>query len=287
MHRLGRAPVRVVVGVFAAYSFTATVVSVSWYLRRSWPALSIPSALAWATLSYAPWLGVALLIWAMLRRFGAGWRAAGVLAAAMPALASLIALLNASTDLAFLNREWTWAEGVSRTIDRLPVVILLYTALVAASFAAVAWVRTREAHDQIRILTAALATARAVEGEQGQRLLVATGRARAPVAVGDIEWLASAGNYVVVHWQGREGLVRDTLQAMETRLDPRLFTRIHRSSLINLARVDHVDPLSDGSWRLTMASGAALIVSRTYRDAVLERLGRKPPTSLSRPSQSF
>lgn len=265
---------RVVVGAFAAYSFAATVVSVSWYLRRSSPALSVPSALTWAVLSYAPWLGVAVLVWATLRRFGAGWRAAGCLAAAMPVLAPLIALLNAGTDLAFLDRQWTWAERASRAIDRLPVVILLYTAVVAVGFAAAAWARTREAHDRIRTLTAALAAARAVEGEQVQRLLVATGRARTSVAVSDIEWLASAGNYVVVHWQAREGLVRDTLQAMETRLDPRLFTRIHRSSLINLARVGQVQPLSDGSWRLTMNSGAELVVSRTYRDAVLVKLGR-------------
>lgn len=267
---------RVVVGAFAAYSFTATVVSVSWYLHRSSPALSALSALTWAVLSYAPWLGVAALVWATLRRFGAGWRAAGILAAAMLVLAPMIALLNAGTDLAFLDREWTWAEGTSRAIDRLPVVILLYTAVVAVGFAAAAWARTREAHDRIRTLTAALAAARAVEGEQVQRLLVSTGRARTSVAVEEIEWLASAGNYVVVHWQGREGLVRDTLQAMETRLDPRLFTRIHRSSLINLARVAQVHPLSDGSWRLTMASGAELVVSRTYRDAVLEKLGRAP-----------
>lgn len=267
---------RVVVGAFAAYSFAATVISVAWYLRRSSPTLSALSALSWAALSYAPWLGMAVLVWATLRRFGAGWRAAGILATAMLVLAPMITLLNAGTDLAFLDRQWTWAEGTSRAIDRLPVVILLYTAVVAVGFAAVAWARTREAHDRIRTLTDALAAARAVEGEQVQRLLVSTGRARTSVAVGDIEWLASAGNYVVVHWQAREGLVRDTLQAMETRLDPRLFTRSHRSSLINLARVAQVHPLSDGSWRLTMASGAELVVSRTYRDTVLEKLGRAP-----------
>ena len=122
---------RVVVGAFATYSFAATVVSVSWYLRRSSPALSVPSALTWAVLSYSPWLGVAALVRVTLRRFGAGWRAAVCLAAVTPVLAPLIALLNAGTDLAFLDRQWTWAEGASRAIDRLPVVILLYTAVVA------------------------------------------------------------------------------------------------------------------------------------------------------------
>ena len=42
---------RVLVGAFAAYSFAATVVSVSWYLRRSSPALSALPALTWAVLS--------------------------------------------------------------------------------------------------------------------------------------------------------------------------------------------------------------------------------------------
>lgn len=142
--------------------------------------------------------------------------------------------------------------------------------------AAAYWRSAREARDRIAVLTAALSQARTLEPDQNQRILVSTGRTRASIPVGDIEWFASAGNYVVVNWDGKEGLISDTLQALEARLDPRLFTRSHRSSLINLARVGQVQPLSDGAWRLTMASGAELVVSRTYRDAVLEKLGRTP-----------
>ena len=276
MHRLRHLSVTAVVGLFTAYSYVATVLAVAWYLRRGSADLSVGGSLLWAALSYTPWLAVAGLTWAVIRRTGAGWRRAiGSLAAVMLPAVPLIAALNARTDISFLNHAGEGGEWSARTIDRLPVVLLLYTAVVAVGLAAAYWRRARDASDRIAVLTTALSEARTLEPEQTQRLLVSTGRARTSVAVGDIEWLASAGNYLVVNWDGKEGLIRDTLQALEARLDPRLFTRSHRSSLINLARVRQVQPLADGAWRLTMNSGAELVVSRTYRDAVLKKLGRK------------
>ncbi|HEY0052704.1 MAG TPA: LytTR family DNA-binding domain-containing protein, partial [Caulobacteraceae bacterium] len=94
------------------------------------------------------------------------------------------------------------------------------------------------------------------------------------VLVQDVEWFGSAANYVVVNWAGREGLVREPLKTLEQRLDPRVFARAHRSSIVNLARVTEATPLSDGSWRLLLKSGGDLILSRTYRDGLLARLGR-------------
>jgi DNA-binding LytR/AlgR family response regulator len=104
--------------------------------------------------------------------------------------------------------------------------------------------------------------------------MVVAGSRRVPVEIGAIEWLGAADNYVVVHWAGREGLLRATLQSLEARLDPRVFARAHRSALVNLARVRDAQPLSDGSWRLTLESGDEVVTSRTYRDALLARLGR-------------
>ena len=104
--------------------------------------------------------------------------------------------------------------------------------------------------------------------------MVMAGSRRAPVDVADIEWFAAAGNYVVVHWGEREGLIREPLRTLEARLDPAVFARSHRSTVVNLARVAEAASLSDGSWRLTMRSGAELVASRTYRDDLLARLGR-------------
>ena len=115
-------------------------------------------------------------------------------------------------------------------------------------------------------------------GQPPERLMVMTGKRRAPVLLDEVEWFAAAGNYVVVHWADREGLIRETLKALEARLDGRVFARSHRATLVNLARVREARSLSDGSWKLTMASGAELVASRTYRDAVMARLGRQDST---------
>jgi len=64
------------------------------------------------------------------------------------------------------------------------------------------------------------------------------------------------------------------MRALERRLDPAVFARSHRSTVVNLARVAAAQSLSDGSWKLTLTSGAELVVSRTYRDDLLARLGR-------------
>jgi DNA-binding LytR/AlgR family response regulator len=271
-----RAPsVAIVVIGFAAYSYAATVVSVAWYLRRERPQLELSTSLLWAALSYAPWLVVGVLVWTAMRLCGPGWRAAGILTGATIVVVPLVAALGTRLDLAFLHLAATPGDGFERIIDRLPVALLLYTATIAVGMAAAHWRRARKAQDRIERLSQALALARSVQDDDG-RLLVSIGRSRASVELRAVEWLASAGNYVVVNWEGRDGLVRDTLHGLETRLDKRRFARIHRSSMVNLARVARVQPLSDGSWRLTMESGAELVVSRTYRDAVLERLGRTP-----------
>ncbi|WAC58797.1 LytR/AlgR family response regulator transcription factor [Brevundimonas sp. SL130] len=267
-----RPTVAVVMAGFTAYSYAATVASVAWYLRRDRPELAISTSLLWAGLSYAPWLGVAALVWGAIRLWGLGWKTAGVLSAATILVVPLVSAFDTRLDLAFLNRVVMPGGWMERTIDRLPIALLLYTAIIAAGMAAAHWRKAREAQDRIDRITQALAVAKDLRDDA--RLLVSTGRNRTSVDLRAVEWFASAGNYVVVNWDGREGLVRDTLQALETRLDTRLFARIHRSTLVNLARVEGVQPLSDGSWRLTMHSGAELVVSRTYRDAVLVRLGR-------------
>ncbi len=104
--------------------------------------------------------------------------------------------------------------------------------------------------------------------------MVAVGSRQLVVPLEDVEWFGAAANYVVVNWASHEGLIRQTLQALEKQLDPRTFARAHRGTIVNLTKVGGAESLSDGSWRLIMASGAEIVVSRTYRDAILERLGK-------------
>lgn len=269
-----RIPLGTGMALFSTYSYLATTVSAAWFLRRDFGA-DLPTSLVWAALLYAPCLAMGGLVWGVLRRFGAEWRAMAVLAALTPPVSLAAAGATAALDGAM--RGPAPDDVVSGMISRLPVALLLYTAIAAAGLAAAHWRRAVRQKAEMETLAAALAEARRAASESGvrpaERLMVGVGRGRAPVDAAEIEWIASAGNYAVVHWRDREGLLRETLQVLETRLAPCGFARSHRSTLVNLAKVRQLRPLSDGAWRLTLDSGAELVVSRSYRDGVLARLG--------------
>jgi DNA-binding LytR/AlgR family response regulator len=277
MRALRRIPFGVVLGLFATYSYLATVVSAAWFVRRDHGA-DLPMSLIWAALLYAPSVATGLLVWVVLRLFGAEWRAMGVLAALTPPVVAASALAMTVADGAMRGADWSAGEIAARSLDRAPVAILLYTALCAAGLAAAHWRRDLRRRAEMQTLSAALAEARRMQSRPGaapaERLMVGVGRGRVPVEASEVEWIASAGNYAVVHWRDREGLLRETLQALEGRLASHGFARSHRSTLVNLARVRDLRPLSDGAWRLTLDGGAELVVSRSYRDDFLARLGR-------------
>ena len=93
------------------------------------------------------------------------------------------------------------------------------------------------------------------------------------LAVSDIDWCEAADNYVKVVAGGRTYLVRQTMRALEERLGTRRFARIHRSTIVNLARVRELQPLFHGDYRVLLHDGTKLVLSRGYRDAVMERIG--------------
>jgi len=63
-------------------------------------------------------------------------------------------------------------------------------------------------------------------------------------------------------------VLRGTMQQLERRLDPRRFARVHRSSIVNLARVREMRPHLNGEYFLVLDSGHELKLSRSYRDKV-------------------
>jgi len=90
--------------------------------------------------------------------------------------------------------------------------------------------------------------------------------------VRDVEWIEAAGVYVTIHEGGREHLVRESLAALEARLDPSRFARIHRSAIIALDRVTELRLDDRGGYRVVLRDGTILPLSRRQRDALEERL---------------
>ena len=266
--------------LFGVYCYVASTVWAAWFLRHAAAerggSLGTVRSLAWQGSIYAPWIPVAFLTAWLLRRFGTGGRALVALAVACAAITPLESLLASAIDMLFQDARWSAPALAARALGRAPIALLLFTAMAAATLAFAHRRSALEARALTLDLEAALAAARAAlvaPADSSARLSVMAGGGRVLVDLAEVEWFASAGNYVVVHWGRREGLLRETLQALERRLDPRVFARSHRSSLVNLGRVRGAQSLSDGSWRLTMESGADLVASRTYRDDLLARLG--------------
>ena len=88
----------------------------------------------------------------------------------------------------------------------------------------------------------------------------------------DIDWIASAGDYVQLHVRGRAFLVRTTISDLDESLDPRAFTRIHRSTIVNLDRVREMQPWFHGAFVVFLLDGTELRLSRSRREHLQSRL---------------
>jgi DNA-binding LytR/AlgR family response regulator len=85
------------------------------------------------------------------------------------------------------------------------------------------------------------------------------------VAANDIEFLQASGNYVNLHVRGRDYPLRTTMAAIEPRLDPSRFTRVHRSWMVNLDQIAEIEPLDTGDARIRLIDGTQVPCSRKYR----------------------
>lgn len=92
------------------------------------------------------------------------------------------------------------------------------------------------------------------------------------IAANDVERLESQGNYILLHVQGRAYPLRSTMAAIEARLAPAKFVRVHRSHIVNTDYLTAIEPTDAGDARLTMRDGASVPCSRTYRAALKERV---------------
>jgi two-component system LytT family response regulator len=95
--------------------------------------------------------------------------------------------------------------------------------------------------------------------------------------VADVESIDAAGNYVSIAIGGETHLMRVTLAALEQRLDPEQFVRIHRSTIVNWPRVREVRPWSRGEQTVVLQSGRELTIGRRYRALLADRIGTGRP----------
>ena len=85
------------------------------------------------------------------------------------------------------------------------------------------------------------------------------------VAVESIDWIEGADYYVKLHVNGRVHLLREPLRSLAKRLDPTRFARVHRSAIVNLARIREIRMAARGDHTLVLEDATRLRLNRARR----------------------
>ena len=85
------------------------------------------------------------------------------------------------------------------------------------------------------------------------------------VEVADIDWIEASGNYAILHVGADTFEIRSSLAKLESELDAKRFVRVHKSHVVNIARVTEVIPWVGGDWRIRLRDGVEVNLSRRYR----------------------
>ncbi len=132
--------------------------------------------------------------------------------------------------------------------------------------------------EDLKTLFRFLETHRANSSDAGEdeplrdRLAVKTGGEIVLLKIEEIDWVEAEGDYMVLHVAGKSHLLRETMQRLESRLDPKRFVRIHRSTLVNLDRVRKLTPSFVGEYSVVLHDGTKLKLSRSYHGRLQEKL---------------
>jgi two-component system LytT family response regulator len=98
-----------------------------------------------------------------------------------------------------------------------------------------------------------------------RRIPVRTGNRVRFLDADEIDCIEAQGNYAALHAGGRSELLRETMTALEQRLDPQQFARIHRRHIVRVDRIEELEPQPTGEYVVVLRGGRRLLSGRTYR----------------------
>ncbi len=93
------------------------------------------------------------------------------------------------------------------------------------------------------------------------------------VPVEQIDYISASGPYAELHVGDKAYLVREQMQTLEERLNPEIFFRIHRSTIVRLDLIESLHHAAGGDYAISLTTGQRLKVSRSRRDDLARRLG--------------
>ena len=135
-------------------------------------------------------------------------------------------------------------------------------------------IRQQQGGDLDRRLQALLES---VHGDHGylRRLVVPVGHRSVFLRTEQIDWIGAERNYIRLHVGGRAYLMRENLSRIATALDPKMFCRIHRSTVVNIDRIRAVESLFRGEYLVVLHDGTKLTSGRSYRSNLHALMGKE------------
>ena len=97
------------------------------------------------------------------------------------------------------------------------------------------------------------------------RLVIKAGGRVTFLKTEEIDCIEAAGNYIRLCIGKDSHLLRDTMNNIQTKLDPEKFLRIHRSTILKIDRIKELQPWYHGEYVVTLENGKQLTSSRSYR----------------------
>ncbi len=103
-----------------------------------------------------------------------------------------------------------------------------------------------------------------ISGQFIDAILITEGYKKYSVAVSDILFISAQPPYINIVLENKKHLHAETLKSIVTKLNPTLFIRIHKSTIVNIKMVDSYSSRLNGDYDLTMKNNEKLRVSRNY-----------------------
>jgi len=191
---------------------------------------------------------------------------------------------SARPNLVFLDVQMPECGGFD-VLDRLkgerqPVIVFVtaYDAYALRAFDAGALDYLLKLFDDSRFQLAMLrakqkiALQENISQQEPQRLALRSVGQVSYVQIPDIDWVEAEDYYVCVHVGGKSHLLRRSITALQRELDPRIFCRIHRSTIVNLRRVRGLELGGQGECQVLLDGGERLRVSRKFRKELKARM---------------
>src|SRR6202045_2109649 len=188
---------------------------------------------------------------------------------------ALAEVRNTKPDLLFLDVQMPECDGfdvlelLGRDLPSALVFVTAYDQYALRAFEAGALDYLLKPFDNRRFDRALARAKQAIQRRKSEprkleRLAIKSVGQISFVKISEIDWIEAADCYACLHVGPRAHLLRRSMTDLEEELDPAVFCRIHRSTIVNLARVQKMEIGEDGEYEVRLDNGTTLRISRRY-----------------------